>query len=87
MQGSAIELNFASHISWLQAADTDIRNYRCKLTYTLRGIALPADALACHDLHCTNITLLYAQNEYSQSVIMMPVSQPRRHLFLTLVKL
>jgi hypothetical protein len=59
---------YSSHISWPKATDSNIRDYRCAMSYNLEGITLPVDALVCHDPHCTNTAHMNALIEYSLAI-------------------
>jgi hypothetical protein len=38
---------YSSHISWPKATDSNIRDYRCAMSYNFEGITLPIDMLVC----------------------------------------
>lgn len=59
------ELVRTSRISWPKATESNKRDYRCALSRNLLAIALPGDALACQDLHCTDAAHLQTIHEYS----------------------
>ena len=62
------ERNRSSRISWPKATESHICDYRRALSRKLLDISLPVDALACHDLHCSQAAHLNALQEYTQSI-------------------
>lgn len=59
---------FTPRVSWVKASDNNILEYRSALSLNLKLIDLPAAALLCSDMHCTNVNHLTDLNRYVAAV-------------------
>ena len=63
-------------VSWAEATESDLCNYRSALADRLRGFHLPKDALLCTDLRCNDIAHLICVSDYSVNITNACIEAP-----------
>jgi hypothetical protein len=59
---------FTPRVLWAKASDNDINNYRSALSQNLKLIELPAAALLCSDMRCTDASHSQTLYQYAEMV-------------------
>jgi hypothetical protein len=72
-------------LAWTKATDPQIASYKFSLARELSTVNLPAGALTCHNLHCSNVSHFDEINAYCDSLYTDAVAMQATALYQSLV--
>ena len=63
-----MERIYTPRVSWVKATETDLTEYKGRLSTMLTNINLPIDALTCNDIACVNRSHFHEINKYVSDI-------------------